>query len=288
MAEEFRYDPEGEERAKHTRLPFALCKERGIQIQDWWTPRDAWQALKSGGHVKDVSEEYRKYYLELKKKRKKELAKIYKNRSKAKQKQMNDPDHSPTKGYTHQDGAIDGSTKGVPMTFEQADSGNCNPHFRDYSKIGYRHNCQTCVAVYVARRQGYDVSALPNLNNKNIYELSHDTALAYRTDKGRHPVHIVKQRGQSNYDFLQNTVKEGGIYSLEFNWSGMTSGHIIVVEKESSGNIRLYDPQTNEVIDERKKVSSYLARTNNQRVMDLTNVKMDEDFCDSIMKGKRR
>ena len=289
MAEkEFKYDPEAEDKAKHTRLPFALCKSRGIQIQDWWTPRDAWDALKSGGHVQDVSEEYRQYYLDLKKKRQRERAKIYRNRSAAKKKQMNDPDHSPTKGYTHQDGAIDSAVKGTPMTFEQADSGNCNPHFGDYSKIGYRHNCQTCVAVYVARRQGYDVTALPNLNNENIYRLSYDTALAYRTEQGRHPAQIAKRRGQTNYDFLQETVKEGGIYSLEFQWAGRTSGHIITVEKDSAGNIRLYDPQTNQLTEGKEKIKSYLARTNTQRVMDLTSVKMDESFCDKIMKGKRR
>lgn len=85
MAEkEFEYDPEGEEKSKKTRLPFALCKSRGIQIQDWWTPRDAWDALKRGGHVQDVSEEYKKYYLELKKKRQREMSKIYRDRSKAK------------------------------------------------------------------------------------------------------------------------------------------------------------------------------------------------------------
>lgn len=285
MAEEFKYDPEAEERARHTRLPFALCKANGIQIQDWWRPRDAWEALKSGGHVQDVSEEYRKYYLELKRKRQR---KIYRNRSEAKKKQMNDPDHTPTKGYTHQDGAIDSAVKGAPMTFEQADSGNCNPHYGDKSKIGYRHNCQTCVAVYVARRQGYDVSALPNLNNKNIYDLSHDTALAYRTEQGRHPAQIAKRRGQRNYAFLQETVKEGGIYSLEFGWAGSTCGHIITAEKDSAGNIRLYDPQTNHVIEGKKNISAYLVRTTNQRVMDLTNVTMDESFCDKIMKGKRR
>ena len=28
------------------RLPFGLCKKFGINIQDWWTPTDAWNALK--------------------------------------------------------------------------------------------------------------------------------------------------------------------------------------------------------------------------------------------------
>lgn len=216
------------------------------------------------------------------------MSKIYRDRSKAKKAQMNDPDHTPTKGYTHQEGAIDGATKGYPMTFEQADSGNVNPNFKDYSKIGYRHNCQTCVAVYVARRQGYDVQALPNLNNKNIYDLSYDTALAYKTESGRNPAHISKEYRESSIGFLDRVVEEGGIYSLEFAWAGGTSGHIVTVERGSDGAVRLYDPQTNEVTEGADKLRSYLRRCRDLKMMDLTNVTMDESFCDKIMKGKRR
>ena len=56
--DDFTYDPEAEENSKGTRLPFGLCKSYGIKIEDWWTPRDAWQALQDGGYVGDVSEEY--------------------------------------------------------------------------------------------------------------------------------------------------------------------------------------------------------------------------------------
>lgn len=28
------------------RLPFGLCKRYGVKIEDWWTPRNAWDALK--------------------------------------------------------------------------------------------------------------------------------------------------------------------------------------------------------------------------------------------------
>ena len=55
--DDFEYDPEKGGNAK-LRLPFALCKERGIPIQDWWTPRDAWDALKNGGYIDDVDEEF--------------------------------------------------------------------------------------------------------------------------------------------------------------------------------------------------------------------------------------
>jgi len=58
MAEEkFEYDPENDnKRAKFLRLPFALCRANGIEIKDWWRPRDAWNALKNNGIVDEPSE----------------------------------------------------------------------------------------------------------------------------------------------------------------------------------------------------------------------------------------
>ena len=72
--DDFKYDPEGGGNVKY-RLPFALCKENGIPIQDWWTPRDAWDALKNGGYVEDVDEEYAKRAKEEKREKEKEWRK---------------------------------------------------------------------------------------------------------------------------------------------------------------------------------------------------------------------
>ncbi len=176
--EEFKYDPEQEENTKKYRLPFALCKANGIVIQDWWRPRDAWEALKRGGHVDDVSEEYKEYYRKIKQQEAAENRIKNKARRKAKEAQLKDPQHNPDINYKHLSNHIAGAERGAPMNFEQADSGKVNPFikqtynpFTGKGLIGYKTNCQTCVAVYVARRKGYDVRALPNLDNKNIYRL---------------------------------------------------------------------------------------------------------------------
>lgn len=285
MPDKFKYDPEKEEESGNGkyRLPFALCKARGIKIEDWWTPRHAWEALKKGGL--DVDDAYKDYYRKKKKSDSKKRSASDRQRDKKKKEQLANPDYNPTEGYVHEDGKIDGVAKGKPMTFEEADSGHVNPNITK-DLIGYRHNCQTCVAVYVARRQGYDVSALPNLDNKNIYDLSLDTSLAYLNEKGEHPTRIKRPFGQSKQVFLDNTVKEGGIYSLQFMWRGRSSGHIVTAEKVN-GKVRLYDPQTNKTYSD-KEIASFLASTERQSIMDLTNVRMDESFCDKIMKrGKR-
>jgi hypothetical protein len=276
--DDFKHDPEAQDNTKKYRLPFALCKAHGIATQDWWTPRDAWKALENGGVVDDVSEEYEEYF----KKLKKEKNKQYQERAKRKRKQLKDSEHNPDKGYVHQKGSIAGAKKGAPMDFKSADSGNVNPYY-NYNQIGYSHNCQTCVAVYVARRQGYDVRALPNLNNKNIYRLSYNTALAYIDANGMHP----KRDSILGVKDLDRKVKSNRIYSVEFNWKGRRSGHIITVERGEDGNVRLYDPQTNSIIkgDEMRK---YLSRTRNVEIMDLTDCTLDEAFCDKIMKKVNR
>ena len=281
MAEEFEYDPEAEQSSKATRLPYGLCKAHGIKVEDWWTPRDAWNALKSGGFVDDVNDAYKEYFRKKKKEQQKLRNKKSRERAKLKKAQLSNPIHNPDPNYQHKPGHIAGAAKGAPMTFEQADSGNVNPYVKD--GIGYRHNCQTCVAVYLARRQGYDVRALPNLNNKNIYRLSVDTSLAYVDKNGGQPMHVRKPKYQRVMDWLGTSMKDGGIYAIEFGWKGSQDGHIITAEKVN-GKVRLYDPQMNKVIEDS---TGYFARTRSISMMDLSGCKLNESFCDSIMKKEK-
>lgn len=286
--DDYKYDPEGEEEsnAGKYRLPFALCKQKGIAIQDWWTPRDAWEALKRGGHVDDVSEEYADYYREQKKAderaKRKERAKKKKERQARIDEQKSNSEHVPEKNYTHKPGAIAGADKGKPMNFEQADGGSCNPYYNK-GLIGYRTNCQTCVPVFIARLQGYDVRALPNLDNREIAALSRNTRLAYKTKDGGLPEYIHKPRGEKNLSFLDKNIKQGEIYSIEFGWKGRSTGHVLTAQRGEDGKVRLYDPQINQVYDN-KTVSAYLSRTENVRLMNLTNVTINEEYCDKIMK----
>lgn len=288
--DDFKNDPEGESNAKKYRLPFALCKAKGIKIQDWWTPRDAWDALKNGGYVEDVDEEYSDYYDELRARRKKEKAESAKRsrkRAKIKQAQLKNPEHNPDKSYVHEDGKIAGVAKGKPMTFEQADSGNVNPYYgKGY--IGYATNCQTCVATFVARRQGYDVRALPNLNNKSIMKLSYNTSLAYVDKNGTHPKAIKKPKGARKAKWLEQNVKNGDIYALQFAYSGKSYGHIVIAQRMDIGGknlLRIYDPQDDSIHD---APGVYLYGTRDITLTNLTNCRIDEKFCDRIMKGVKK
>ena len=288
MAEKFVYDPEGEdsEGKARTRLPFGLCKAHGIQIQDWWTPKDAWDALRNRGIVKDVSEEYKNYYKELKKKKAKAAREKKKERQKQIAEQEAQTEHMPEQNYTHTPGAIAGAKKGSPMTFEQADSGNVNPYYNK-GFIGYATNCQTCVAVYVARRQGYDVRALPNLNNREIKELSHFTNLAYVDENGRHPEMVSKPRGGVTDRWLSGQMQEGDRFAVRGTWKGRHCGHIIVAEKVN-GAMQYYDPQTNTKYNAAEAQSKLFGSMKDIRAFNVTNARLDEKFCDKIMKGNRK
>lgn len=271
---DFKHDPEAEDNVKKYRLPFALCKSRGIETEDWWTPIDAWEALQEGGFIEDVSDEYKKYYRKLKK----EKSKIYRERAKRKEQQLKEEEHNPDYEYKHQKGAIAGAKKEKPMTHEEADSGNVNPYYRT-SKIGYRHNCQTCIATYFARLMGYNVRALPNLNNKNIFELSIDTALAFVDENGKHPEKIKQPSYTRTEPWLLGEMEENETCSIQFTYVGRKCGHIITCRKEN-GKIKYYDPQTNNTYD---NLSAYGA-IEGVKIMHLQKYKLDEEFCDKIMK----
>jgi hypothetical protein len=195
------------------------------------------------------------------------------------------PEHTPEIGYNHTPGAIAGAKKGKKMTFEQADNGNCNPYY-DKGFIGYKTNCQTCVAVYVARRQGYNVRALPNLNNKDIKDLSHMTNIAYVDKNGSPPIMRFKPQGTQTAKWLSNNMKDGEIYAVRGTWKGKHSGHIITAEK-INGEIRFYDPQINKIYSATDAQIQIFGGMKNISAFNVTNVKLNEKFCDKIMKGNK-
>lgn len=275
---EIDYDPEKEERNKFLRLPFALCKQHGIEIQDWWTPKDAWDALKGAGIVKDVNEEYKDYKRKLKEASAKRSYKERQKRKKLKKMQLSNPIHTPDKVFRQGKDYIANAKKGKPMTFEQADSGNVNPFYRDNINklaIGYMHNCQTCVACFKARLDGYDVHALPNLNNKAICELSSNVTLAY-IDKttGQKPVKVKLDK---------KAMIEGKTYAVQFAYKGRHCGHIITAKKVN-GKVEYYDPQINQKMG---SLEIYGHITNTQ-MFNISDCELNNEFCNKIFKTNKK
>lgn len=259
------------------RLPFALCKERGIKLPNWATPSDAWRALRGFGI--DPKSEYEEFF-----KRKAE-AERKKVERREKREQMQMPEHNPDYKYEHREGAIAGVDKGEPMTFEQADSGNCNPFYQQ--GWGYTTNCQTCVVAFEARTRGYDVRALPNLRNGYIKDLSRNPLLAYKGGqswdyKGTVRDAFLAKRGSA----IVNRMKDGERYVIVWTWKGLGCGHIISCFKENGQPI-FYDPQTNKKMGFEEFKSNYAyAMRDGVQMKRVDNLEFDDEYVDYIFKKR--
>ena len=73
---------------------------------------------------------------------------------------------------------IAGVLKGQPMTFDEADSGNVNPHYIPHSATS--ENCSCCVLSLKARMDGFNVQAKPDDKlNSIMYTLSEHTNIGF-------------------------------------------------------------------------------------------------------------
>lgn len=287
MADDFKYDPEEEtdkRRARMLRLPFALCKKNNIKIEEWWTPRDAWSALTDRGIVDNPSEEMKKLLKEKKQRAAKRRREEKKIREKQKREQLADPIHTPEKNPNPGKDYIANVKKGRPMTHKQADSGNVNPFFGKH-QIGYDENCQTCVPTYLARLQGFDVHALPNLNNRAIYDLSRNPFSIYK--KNGESIRTYRRGyGKTNISFVKERTKEGGIYQIAFGCKDKDVGHTVLITR-NGGKLKIYDPQINEEISSERNIRKYLSLMSHAEISeDLTGVTIDKKIADAIMKGE--
>jgi hypothetical protein len=142
---------------------------------------------------------------------------------------------------------IAGAKRGSPMSRDDANHERPNPNFRLGS--GYRINCQSCVVTYEARLRGYDVQTLPNTPGSKLEELSRGTSKAWIDPKtGTHPEYIrdmTVTNAKKAYEFLDKVVQKDARYTIEFEWRGRGNGaHIVSLDRNAEGIIRIYDPQT--------------------------------------------
>jgi hypothetical protein len=154
-----------------------------------------------------------------------------------------------------------GITKGKEMTFKEANELRGNPYYG--TNIQYSDNCQSCVVAHELRRRGFNVQAFGNIRNEESIptQLSKDTELAwidpitkikpkslqaggFYVDKHKIKNKTVKVM---NNEFNDLT-KEVGRYHMKVAWKGRV-GHIFTAERLSDGQLRVYDPQTGEIVD---------------------------------------
>ena len=162
---------------------------------------------------------------------------------------------------------IAGVKRGKPMTFEDVVKKGVNPSYDKTAGTDKDDgNCNSCVAAYIYCRRGYDVNAASTLDNKKAEELSHNGLdLWIEAETGE----IAKwtefnNDNQSTFDFLNETIKPGEIYELaqypqlKAGDLSTVDGHVVVVEKGSDGQLKIYDPQKREVYENSSKTKMYI------------------------------
>lgn len=163
-----------------------------------------------------------------------------------------------------------GLKKGKPMSFEEADNGRENPHYDRHTRDEYFINCQTCTVTHEARRRGYDVEAagkdkkewIQNDGWKERFLNPDGTAPMYSWSDSWLTAKGVKRVTEKQVGlFLSEKTAVTGRYEIYVKWANSRSAHVFLAERDASGTIRYFDPQSG-----RSDVSDYLKLADRKRI----------------------
>ncbi len=207
-----------------------------------------------------------------------------------------------------------GIIQGKAMTFEEANELRGNINFipktidgkpnQTYTDANnkYHINCQSCVVANELRRRGYDVTALPNLQEKgNIpFELSYKTEWAWidnNTQKTPTKVNVgrtIDRRGRiiakpykETMNDLMNVMKEPGRYHVNFAWK-KGNGHIITFDRFESGKIKWYDPQTGKVDFFNKDYYDRIKVSSGIHILRVDNLLVNTEIISGIVESLKK
>lgn len=148
-----------------------------------------------------------------------------------------------------------GVERGEPMSTDEADQKNANPHYGelvDGNDQSYTCNCQTCVVAYELRKRGYDVEAqgvgskIGEYDNPIQERIANDPTLMFTSHvKQNRLSELIMFSNNKFSDYvrnLRNAVAEEGRYFITLKSSIGNSGHITTIEN-NGGKIFLVDPQ---------------------------------------------
>lgn len=159
-------------------------------------------------------------------------------------------------------------TQGRVMDIDEADRGNCNPHYGDSDSLamGYHHNCQTCTLTYELRRRGFNLNAMrsPKGTPDYFYEFCDKNKLDWKqrflNPDGSAPTYKKSRRYTKTHkdatkaEFIKSNTSQPGRYEVYCDWFG-DAAHVFIVERQPSGNLIWFDPQTGKI---GKEVKEYL------------------------------
>lgn len=181
--------------------------------------------------------------------------------------------------------------KGKPMTFDEADNGRPNPNYK--SGTATAQSCQSCVPVFKARLDGFNIQTKPfDLNNKvmNVLSLPGNTKLAYIDKKtGSFPDYIIPpdRKVPEIYKWLNNQIDKKSYYSFEFYKKGGGDGHVMCI-CWNDDDLLLYDPQTNEkIVGDKILPELWTIRTKTIKLINISNCKLNKYVLDYISEASK-
>ena len=156
------------------------------------------------------------------------------------------------------------------MTLKDADSGSSNP-YKD------RYNCQSCVAVYEARRRGINVVARPFEKGGIADKLGDNGGIAFIDANGMTPK-IKEYKGdiRKMEAEIKKDTKAIGRYHIGGNNNGY--GHIFVAERLDKDTFILYDPQKNVTY----KLGDILNEYQSIEILRVDNLRFNHDVLKAI------
>lgn len=158
--------------------------------------------------------------------------------------------------------SIGGSNRMEPMSFQEADESRANPHYTPGKNGQYENNCQSCVVANELRRRGYNVEAWGFSEfNETQNQLACDTRIAwFDPETGMHPdlTEITGKNGSELVQNLDDFVKEGERYTIQFGVRNTNHGHIECLEKINGSLVNL-DPQSGTVNNTKESIMNELS-----------------------------
>lgn len=100
-------------------------------------------------------------------------------------------------------------------------------------------NCQRCVPTYEMRRRGYDVTALPRMDEFGYDHLAYNPFDVWESPE----VIRCSDSGKKDIENIMSEWEDGSRAQIVVLWKGTNSGHTFTAEK-INGEIKYYDPQT--------------------------------------------
>lgn len=154
--------------------------------------------------------------------------------------------------------------QGQIMPFAIADHKRPNPNFTlpNARDLGYKTNCQTCTLAYELRRRGFDVEALasPKGTAQEYWAWAKQNGITFDnnflTADGNPATFTYEgycKTVSSREAFINRETKTVGRYEVLCSWKpnskGIVTSHVFIVERQESGYLLWYDPQSGLIND---------------------------------------